>query len=376
MARRILCSLCALGLVVLVLVSFSTAQVKVGGYLQAWELSQQTLAVAGHPGIDSSDNGFRIRRARLNFKADLNEVFSIDSWLELAGSTNILLDFKGIAKVAPEFVVTVGQFIPPVHMHETANISSSRIPFYELSDVAINLSTFMGTDSYRDIGLMVGGQYDVVRYGVYYGNGRGRFNSVLPGSSTAGTILNRKFGQGLYGGRIDVEPVKGLYLGGHVSMNKQDSILVAGTATPIQMDRSSYSFGFGADGLEAIPELYADVAYGNGKVNDPNAVTAAKNGFDYNGMTAIVGYKILPTLQLLGRYDTYTQNNNAIVNASGAVTTAAATTKAKNWTFGATLYFFKEKTELVKVGINYESRKEEPTDVRNNIFVIWTQFKM
>ena len=335
--------------------------VKVGGYLQAWYLSAQTPGVKGDPGVDSSDNGYRIRRARLNFKSDLNEVFSIDTWFEFAGSTNILLDFKGIAKISPQFVVTVGQFIPPVQMNENANIASSKIPFYELSDLAINLSNFMGTESYRDIGLMVGGQYDIVKYGLYYGNGRGRFNSTLPGSTTAGTILNRKFGQGLWGGRVDIEPTKGLFIGGHYSINKQDSIRVVGS-NPLSLDRNSYSFNVGVDGLAEAPNLFADIEYGNGKVKDGNA-------FDYNGFYATVGYKVTPGLQLLARYDTYNVNTNAVGS------TPATSTKAMNWTFGGTYYFYKETTELVKVGLNYEIRNEDPTDIHNNIFVLWTQFR-
>jgi len=351
-------------LVVVFIVAVAPAQtVKVGGYLQSWYLSQETPAVKNDPGIDSSDNGFRIRRARLNVKAELNDVFCIDSWFEFAGASNILLDFKGIAKIAPEFVVTVGQFIPPVQMNETVNIPSSNIPMYELSDIANYLADAMGTNSYRDMGLMLGGQYDVVKYGVFYGNGRGRFNSVAtyPAAPSAGTILNRKFGQGLYGGRIDIEPVKGICVGGHYSINKQDSLLVSGSS-PTNINRSSYSFNVGAQGFAPLPDLFADIEYANGKIKDGS-------GSDYNGVTATLGYKVIPLLQVLGRYDGMTQNCYAYGK------TLASKLQVKNWTFGTTAFFCREKTELVKVGLNYEIRNESPTEIRNNILVLWTQFR-
>lgn len=360
--KKVYCILFFVSLFVLVNIGTASAQnLKFGGYFQTWFLSQQNEGYTANPGVEQGTSGLRIRRARLNFKTDLNEIFSIESWLEFADVQKALLDFKGIAKIAPEFVVTVGQFIPPTQMNETANIASSKIPLYERSDIAIKLSGYMGHDSYRDVGLMVGGTVEkIFKYGVYYGNGNGRFNY-------AGTnIINRKFGQGLIGARVDVEPVKGLFVGAHFSVNKQDSINMGTAAAPAlsTRDRSSFSFNVGTDGF-GLPELYTQFEYGNGKIDEilKNAKT------EYNGWYATVGYKVIPALQFLFRYDTYKETIKSTKGLADAVG------ENKNITFGATYYFYKEKTELVKIGLNYESRKEDPVDYKNNIFVLWTQFK-
>jgi hypothetical protein len=368
---RTLLVLAACAVLLLAIVPASAQTLKTAGYLQAWYLSQQNDGLAGDPSVENGVAGFRIRRARLNVHADMNEVFSLDTWLEFAGSSNVLLDYKGSAKIAPEFVVSVGQYIPPATMNETANIASSKILFYEISDIALNLANIMGTESYRDIGLTIGGQYDVVKYGLYYGNGRGRFNAAGSGQS----ILNRKMGQGLWGLRIDAEPVKGFLVGGHFSLNKQDSINTGTATAPAisSLNRTSFSLNAGTDGL-GLEQLFVQIEYGNGKVNDlTKLVTAYDNGkqtYTYNGFYATLGYKVLPTFHLLFRYDTFSQTKLA----AGAL--PEVTTKANNMTFGATVFFVKEKTEFCKVGVNYEVRKEDPTDARNNAFVIWTQFRM
>jgi hypothetical protein len=347
----------------------SAQNVKFGGYAQFWMLNQTNEGLAGHAGVENSVSGFRIRRARLNAKTDLNETFSVDVWLEFSGSSNILLDYKGIAKVSPALVFTVGQFIPPVIMNENANISSSRILFYEISDIALNLADIMGTNSYRDIGVMVGGTADIVKYGAFYGNGRGRFNMAGSGQ----TILNRKLGQGLIGGRVDLEPVKGLLVGGHASMNKQDSMTVSGTPVTVSsLDRSSFSLTVATDGL-GLPELFLNAEYGSGKVNDLTRLSTVnddgKQHYTFSGFYGTVGYRVVPEFHVLARYDALTQKKEALG------TLPAATTKLKNWTIGATYFFMKEKTELVKLGVNYEVRGEEPVNVRNDVVVLWMQFR-
>ena len=348
-------------LVITLIQSVNAQEVKVGGYLQTWFLNQQNDGYINRPDIEPGVSGFRIRRARLNFKSDLNEVFSIDTWLDFADVQKALLDLKAIAKISPEFVVTIGQFIPPTQMNETAIISSSKIPFYELSDVALKLSSYMGHDSYRDVGIMVSGSIkNIVRYGAYYGNGCGRFGY-------AGTaIFNRKAGQGLMGLRVDVEPVKGLVVGGHFSINKQDSTNTGTAAAPViaTKDRSSFSFNLGSDGF-GLPALYTQFEYGNGKVDEISKNTKT----EYNGWYATVGYKVIPALQLLLRYDTYKET---LKSTKGL---ADVTAQANNVTVGATYYFFKEKVDIVKLGLNIEARNEDPVDLKNNIVVFWTQFR-
>jgi len=342
-------------------VSVNAQGVKVGGYVQTWFLSQQNEGYAARPDIEDGVSGFRIRRARLNFKTDINEIFSINAWLEFSDVQKALLDFKASAKICPELIVSVGQFMTPAQMNETSNILSSKIPFYDRSDISLKLSNYMGHDSFRDVGMMAGGTIEkVLNYGIYYGNGNGRLNYA------GTTIINRKFGQGLIGGRLDFEPVKGLVIGGHYSINKQDSVNTGTTAAPSisSKDRSSFSFNIGSDGF-GLPALYTQFEYGNGKVDEilKNSKT------EYNGWYVTLAYKVIPALQVLFRYDAYKET---VKSTKGL---ADVTGENKNITAGLNYYFFKENAEIVKIGLNYESRKEDPTDLRNNIFVLWTQFK-
>jgi len=361
--KKVYCFLFFVSLFVLVSISTASAQgVKVGGYLQTWFLSQQNEGYVNNPGVEQGTSGFRIRRARLSFKSELSEIFSVESWVEFADVQRALLDLKAIAKIAPELTVTVGQFIPPTQMNETANLLSSNLPFYEISDIASKLTSYMGHDSYRDVGIMVGGTINkMFKYGVYYGNGNGRFGYANT------NIINRKFGQGLMGMRLDVEPVKGLTVGAHYSINKQDSINTGTAAAPVfsSKDRSSFSFNAEANDL-GLKGLLARFEYGNGKIDEilKNAKT------EYDGWYATLGYKVIPELQVLFRYDTY---NETLKSTKGL---ADVTGKAKNMTFGTTYFFMKDNTDIVKIGLNYNIRKEESVDLRNNIFVLWTQFRI
>lgn len=363
MARKTITVTAVLLLAALFATPSSAQDVKIGGYGQTWFLFQQNAGIAGRTGVEDAVSGFRIRRARLNFKTDLNDMFSVDTWFDFVDPSKTLLDFKAIAKISPSFVITLGQFINPAQMYETSSLSSSKLPFYERSDISQKLTSFMGNDSFRDIGLMLSGTFGVVKYGVYYGNGTGR------GFQTGNNILNRKFGQGLFGGRVDIEPVKGLVFGGHVGINKQDSVVtrentLPGYSTPSTVlrnkDRSSYSFNIGTDGL-GIPEVFSEFSYGNGNFKDTTSAT------EYNGWYLLGGYKICKEFHVLARYDTYTQTLKS---------TQPVEAKSNNITFGVTYLFFNEKTDIVKIGANYVSRKEEPTEVRNNVFVIWTQVRI
>jgi hypothetical protein len=337
---------------ILILTGTSSArsQVKFGGYVQDWLIHQDN--VVADKNLEQSVSGFRMRRARLNAKAELNDVFSVESWFEFVDKDNILLDFKAMAKISPEFMLTVGQFTTPVQSYETAKQPSSSLLFYELSDVAVALSTSMGHSNYRDVGMMASGKYSIINYALYIGNGTGRFNYA--GSSN--NITNSKLGDGLMGGRVDVELAKGLSLGGHYGVNKQDSVAGSAFGTkPVTYDRSSYSANLLLEGF-GLPELYAYASIDAGKVTETKT--------DYDGIVASIGYKIIPEFQLLARYDTY----NSTIGT-------AVTQHKKNITVGGLYYFFKDKVELVRLGLDYEIRKEEPTEVKNNMLVLWSQFR-
>lgn len=356
MKKFLLCS------VIMVMFGFSfkvvkAQDLKIGGYMQTWFiLNQDASKVTGHPGTEASTSGLRIRRARLNFKSDINETFGVNTWFEFADGTRNLLDFYFTAKVNPELMFTVGQFITPCQSYETAKLSSSKIPLYELSDISINLSKNMGHDSYRDVGMMISGAFDIVKYSAYYGMGNGR----LFFAST--NILNKKISDGLYGLRLDVEPQKGLNIGVQYSINSIDSEYIKDPVTSVNSleyrDRSSYSFDLVTEGF-GIPELFSSISYCSGKIKDGTPQ-------DYDGFSATVGYNMTNAVQIIGRFDTYNHKDN---------TPNAIDNKNRCITFGANYLFFKDKNEIFKIGLNYQSRSEKPVEIGNDLLLIWTQIK-
>ncbi len=324
--------------------------IKIGGYMQNWlTLDQGTPKIAG----TETTSGFRIRRARLNFKSDINETFAINSWFEFAEASKNMLDFYLTAKVSPELMFTVGQFITPAQAYETARLSSSKIPFYELADISLNLSKNMGHDSYRDVGIMASGKIDFLEYSAYYGNGNGRF------FYTSNNIINRKFGNGLIGLRLDAAPIKGLSIGAHYSSNIQDSNYVSDPITAAKSiryrDRNSYSFNIVTDGL-GLPELFSTIVFAAGKMKDANT--------DYDGITATLGYKITSAIHVIGRYDTYNEEKKNLpdFNTSSVV-------------LGMSYLFLKENNEIAKIALNYQIRNEDQTALDNNTLLLWMQIK-
>lgn len=336
--------------------SFSYSQdMKIGGYMQTWlTLDQQTTGVAGSKEVEESTSGFRIRRARLNFKTDINETFGINTWFEFAEASRNMLDFYATIKLAPELTFWVGQFITPAQAYETAKLASSKIDLYELADISLKLSSNMGHNSYRDVGIMATGKFDFLEYSAYYGNGNGRFFYA------SNNILNRKFGDGLFGLRLDATPTKGLSIGAHYSVNSQDSVMVndpiSSVKSKIQRDRSSYSVNLVTNDF-GIPNLFSTIVYAAGKVEDGTKI-------DYNGITATLGYKVTPVIHVIGRYDTYNEEKPNTVDY-----------KTNSIVLGISYLFFKEKTEIAKIGLNYQIRNEDPVELDNNTLLLWFQVK-
>jgi hypothetical protein len=340
---------------------FANAQsVKVGGYMQTWLfLNQQTTELIPSmykDGIEST-SGIRIRRARLTANATLNETFGANVTLEFAGATRNLLDFTVTAKIAPELMFTVGQFTVPCQMYETSRLPSTRQTLYELSDISINLSSLMGLDAYRDIGIMVSGNINnMFRYYAYYGNGHGRL-------FYAGTnILNRKLSDGLYGARLEIEPLKGLSIGGHYAINKQDYVYT--TNGLWGMDIKSYSIDLATEGF-GLPFLSTIISYGSVGLKEEYGY----HTWDYSGLSATLMFNVTKQIQLVGRFD----NGNAIPRSAYD----NENSKFDNIVLGANWYFYKDDSEIFKIGINYHIKNEslEIDKLDNNALLIWMQVK-
>ena len=335
--------------------SANAQSVKVGGFLQTWIfLNQETTAPSQYPDIDiaESTSGIRARRARLTTNATLNEIFGANVTVEFATASRALIDFAVTAKIAPELMFTLGQFVAPCQMYETGKLPSTKLILYELSNISMNLSSMMGFDGYRDVGIMVSGNINnMFRYYAYYGNGTGRL-------FYAGTdILNKRLSDGLYGARLEVEPIKGLSIGGHYSINKQDNVYTTSSGL-LNMDRNSYSIDLVTEGF-GLPFLSTIISYGVGQLKDNSPHT-----LNNNGLSATLMFNVTKQIQLTGRFD-YIKYNYATYNAD----------KLNNVVFGANWYFYKDDSEIFKIGIDYHIRNERNYDATSNALLIWTQVK-
>jgi hypothetical protein len=321
------------------MVKAQTPTIKIGGFVQNWLILREgTEGIANAPAPYTS--GFRIRRARLGFTGDLSELFSYKILLEFAGSQNVLLDFATTVKLDPAFNLTVGQFIPPTQMYETSTISSSNTECLDISEIGSMVYTTMNLDSYRDVGLMALGSVDIVKYGAYFGNGLGRFNYA----SRTG-IDSKKIGDGLMGGRIDVEPIQSVIIGGHYALNKQESM--NGTSLK-KINRQSYS---AVVSLNNITGLTLRAEYAGGKNKDNAAVDSS-----FTGYYILFGYKVIPQVQVVFRFEQMketTRNPLALERSTFVI--------------GGTYFFMKDEKEIARVQLNYFARMESsPTPSKDN----------
>jgi hypothetical protein len=325
--------------------------VKVGGFMQGWlYLNQQNPSPID--GVEDATSGLRLRRARISVRGDLDEVFFFFFMLDFAAAFRNLVDFAFVAKIAPELVVTVGQFIAPLQMYETGKLSSTKTPLYELSDGSMRFASNIGFDSYRDVGIMVNGTLATMfKYYAYYGNGNGRL-------SFAGTnILNRKISDGLYGLRLEAEPMKGLSIGAQYSINSQDNVNIDNAI--VFKDRNSFSADIATQHF-GLPFLSAILSYGMGQVKDGAA-------FDYNALSATLMFDITKQFQVVGRFDTYNQKRDI---------EGAEESKFNNIAFGLN-YYYKGNDDIFMIGLDYHIKNEtlERDKVDNNALLLWTQVK-
>lgn len=349
---------------VFVTASTASAQISLdaGGYLQTWYIAdQQTEFEAGET---ANTNGFRLRRARITARGDLNETFSTTIWTDFAGSDNILFDFYADAKVHPALNIRVGQFIMPGQSYDTARLVSSKLIFWERPGVSTSLASGMGYDAFRDIGVMIYGRYKKLWYGVHAGNGAGRFTQA--GSH----ITQRKAGGGLYGARLDAEVLPGVSLGGHLSTNQQRDVVERG-AGPFDVDRTSASIRLATTNL-GIDRLYAQFEYMGLRVNDDSrGVRTGTDGvFDLNGFYAEIGYGITKEWHILGRFDRMNQNPG---QTSGF--DADESFERNKLTLGLTRYLFQDDREIARMHLNYAAGSSSPGDLNSRIIVLVMQLR-
>ena len=346
--------ICSIILFLIIISTISvTAQIKldVGGYIQNWVILDQQTQQLNTDGtiLEQETTGFRVRRARLTARGNINEMFSSTIWLEFAGNGNHLLDFHVDAHIYPWLNMRAGQFIMPGQSFDTGRLVSSRLAFYERPSVTTRLATLMGYDAFRDIGMMVYGTYGNLWYGIHAGNGTGRFTQA--GSN----ITNRNRFGGLYGARVDYRLVDGLTLGGHLSYNSQRDVVISGRE-PYDRERVSYSARIATDGF-LIDNLFTQFEYLVVNVDDDVVL-------DVHGFYTEVGYRITKDWHVLARIDERVEKPKIGVR-----------TDVQQFTFGVTRYLWNDGKEIARLSLNYAFSDTNPGDLNNSALVAVLQFR-
>lgn len=341
-----------------------------GGYMQTWYIASETNEVLepdSETFPDLKENtvhtqGFRIRRARLTARGSLNDTFSATTWIEFSGSSAQLLDFYINADIKPWFNIRFGQMIMAGQTYNTARTPSSTLMFYERPAITGRVSGAMGFSAFRDIGVMVHGNYGRLWYGVHAGNGTGRFQQ-------SGTNINeRDGGGGLYGARADFELLDGITIGGHFSTNQQRNVVQNNTG-PFDIDRISYSGRFATNGV-GFKNLFTHFEYTFLEGKDEQITGGQADTYKLHGLYAQAGYRLSKEWQVLGRYDEIVEKDGITQSIFDGPRTAT-----NHYTFGLSRLIFHEDKEIARTHLNYSFGESGPADLGHSALVLVFQVR-
>jgi phosphate-selective porin OprO/OprP len=283
------------------------------------------------------NDGFDIRRARLDLKGNATPWFSYRLQTDFAGSPKII-DVYGEIKLADYFSVTAGQFKIPFSLENLA--SSSKLDMIDRSQVVEALvargKDVIGNQNGRDIGVQVSGtilklnNLPLVEYRIGVFNGSGI--NIADTSNSAKDIA----------GRLIFTPIKGLSFGGSIYEGWDKAIK---PDVPGQSQRRN--------------RIGGEVSYVTTRFSLKGEYISGKDGkTNRAGWYAQAGYYIIPQkLQVLGKYDVYDPKTSSPDNIS------------TNYVFGGN-YFFNSWSKLQAF---YTIRQEEGTAVNNNYFSVQYQ---
>ena len=302
---------------------------KVSGYIEGWyrlddsDLSNQTTAAK------KVDNGFRVRRARIDVKGNVTDEIgyrvngNFDGPSPASGSATVKLwDGYITYKVNPLALITFGQFKYPFTL-EGLEGTPDRIPVLRaesINDIASKLGTQGG--SFRDIGVMASGGYKDapgLNYGMAVINGKGI--NIGDNNSEKDIV-----------GRVTLSPINGLTLGvsGYTGKSQDE------TNQMLEVKES----GYGIEAEYTLKDIGLSIRgeYVTAKWENWNVATeAAASGKNQEpkGWYLQAAYKPqpLPDLQLMARYEDYEKDSNT------------PNSHLKTTTVGAT-YYLKGKTRI------------------------------
>jgi phosphate-selective porin OprO and OprP len=295
--------------------------IKISGYTQ---LRYQSLQE------DGKNDGFDIRRSRIDIKGNLTSQFDYEFQGEWAGSSAKLLDAVLGYTIIPELKLTGGQFKIPFSLENF--ISDAKLETINRSQVVEALAArkkdVIGDQNGRDIGVQASGSLfktedrAIVDYAI----------GVFDGAGINATDNND---QKDLAGRVVVHPIPGLNIGG--SFYRGDDRWGKNSTLNQTRDRVGAEFAYYYKALDLKGE------YIRGKDG-----STKKDGWYLLG-----GYYVIPhVLQGIVKYDTYDPDRSKDDDR------ANVTTLGLNWIVN--------KWALLQV--NYEYKDEQGTEVGNNVF--------
>ncbi len=285
----------------------------------------------------NKNNGFDIRRARLDLRGNLTPYFGYRLQTEFVDKAKILDAYAEI-KIAEYFTITAGQFKIPFSLENLASANK-----FEMIDRSQSVEALVargkdviGNQNGRDIGIQVGGVIFKNKNGALLEYRLGVFNGS--GINVADTANEAKD----VGGRVIVHPAKGLSFGVS-AYNGWDKAI-----KPDENRQSQVRNRFGVEGSYVNPRLSVRGEYIQGQ----DGVT------DRSGWYLQAGYFIVrQKLQFLAKFDTYDPNTSSEDNISTF------------YVIGANLNF----NSWSRLQAFYTFREEEGTAVSNNYFSLQYQ---
>jgi phosphate-selective porin len=316
---------------------------KISGYIEGWyrynysDLSNQTVSAK------KVNNEFRVRRARIDVKGNINEEVgyrvngNFDGPSPASESASVKLwDGYINYKFHPLASITFGQFKYPFTL-EGLESTRDRIPVLRaesINEIAGKLGTQGG--GFRDIGVQVSGRYEKaldLKYAVAVINGSG---------INKGDNNNAKD----FVGRIIFSPIEELTLGvsGYSGKGQDESVQT------FEVNETAYGvegeYILKGSGLSLRGEyLAADWENWNVITNSAEKGREQKP----NGWYLQAAYEPIPSLnlQFMARYEDFERDSNT------------PDSHLKTTTMGAT-YYIKDKTRIT---VNYLIRKADVNSV-------------
>lgn len=283
------------------------------------------------------NDGFDIRRARLDLKGSVTPFFSYRVQTDLADKPKMIDAYSEI-KLADYFSITVGQFKIPFSLENLA--SSSKLEMIDRSQVVESLVSrgkdVIGNQNGRDIGIQVSGTFIKIkdlplveyRLGIFNGSGI----NIADTSNGAKDVA----------GRLVFTPLKGFSFGGG---------FYNGWAKAIKPDVEGNS--------QSRNRFELEMSWVGTRFSLKGEYISGKDGkTNRQGWYIQSGYFIVPQkLQILGKYDVYDPNTSVSDNISS------------NYVFGVNQNF----NSWSRLQAFYTIRVEEGMKVNNNYFSIQYQ---